>query len=69
MPARRRPIDPARRVVLSLENELDRFLSLDEAAQIMSLSVDSIKRHFPDRIMQITPGRYVMRVRHALMKD
>jgi hypothetical protein len=55
------------RVILSPERELDRILTLEEASQVSTVSVDGLKRHHADKIVQLTPGRFGMRLRHALM--
>jgi hypothetical protein len=47
--------------------ELDRITSLQHAAKLSGLSVDSWKRHHGDKIVQLSPRRYGVRLRDALM--
>jgi hypothetical protein len=47
--------------------ELDRIVTLQEAEKISSLSVDSWKRHHPDKIIEMSPRRLGVRLRDALM--
>jgi hypothetical protein len=47
--------------------ELDRIISLQEAEQVSSLSVDSWKRHHADKLVELSPRRLGVRLRHALM--
>jgi len=60
MPARKQPSD------YSSEIELQRIVSLKEAAKLRGSSTDSIRRHEPDKIIQISPRRVGMRIRDAL---
>jgi hypothetical protein len=48
------------------EIELNRIVPLSEAAHLMSLSEDSIKRHFRHLLIQVSTRRLGMRVKHAL---
>jgi hypothetical protein len=57
------------RIKLSPELELERIVPLQEAAQLQSTSVDTIKRRHQDKIIQLSPRRNGMRLRHALMLD
>jgi hypothetical protein len=47
--------------------ELQRVINLKQASQLSGLSVDSIKRHHRDKIIDLSPRRRGMRVRDALM--
>jgi hypothetical protein len=47
--------------------ELLRVVDLKEASRLSGLSVDSIKRHHRDKIIDLSPRRRGMRVRDALM--
>ena len=47
--------------------ELDRIISLQEAEKVSSLSVDSWKRHYADKIVGLSPRRLGVRLRDALM--
>jgi hypothetical protein len=55
------PLEPAYWV------ELQRIVDLKEASRLSGLSVDSIKRHHSDKIIDLSPRRRGMRVRDALM--
>ena len=46
--------------------ELYRVVDLKEASRLSGLSVDSIKRHHSDKIIDLSPRRRGMRVRDAL---
>jgi hypothetical protein len=52
---------------LSPDLELKRIIPLPQAAKISSLSVDSLKRHHADLLVQLSPRREGMRVGDALM--
>jgi hypothetical protein len=54
---------------LDAETRLDRILTLKEAATIMNVSIDTIKRNHKGKIIELSPRRRGMRLRHALMKD
>lgn len=47
--------------------ELDRIISLREAEKLSTLSVDSWKRHHSDKLVELSPRRLGVRLRHALM--
>jgi len=47
--------------------ELDRIISLQAAEKASSLSVDSWKRHHRDKLVKLSPRRYGVRLRDALM--
>ena len=47
--------------------ELQRIVDLKKASSLSGLSVDSIKRHHSDKIIELSPRRRGMRVRDALM--
>jgi hypothetical protein len=52
---------------LSPERELDRIVSLEQAASLCSLSADTIKRRHADKLVKLSPRRVGIRVRDALM--
>jgi hypothetical protein len=47
--------------------ELERIVPLDEAAQLSSVSEDTLKRNHRDKLVRLSPRRLGMRVRDALM--
>jgi hypothetical protein len=47
--------------------ELKRIVDLKEASRLSGLSVDSIKRHYRQKIIELSPRRLGMRVGDALM--
>jgi hypothetical protein len=49
-------------------SELDgrRFISLQEAARLRSCSVDTLRRHFSNKIVQVSKRRFAMRLNDAL---
>jgi hypothetical protein len=47
--------------------ELERIITLQEAEKVSSLSPDSWKRHHPDKIVELSPHRLGVRLKHALM--
>jgi hypothetical protein len=51
---------------LSPELELERVVSLAQAADLAGMSKASIKRHHSDKIIRLTPRRKGMKVKHAL---
>jgi hypothetical protein len=52
---------------LSSERDLDRIVSLREASKLRNVSTDTLKRQFPDKIIQLSPRRRGMRLRDALI--
>jgi hypothetical protein len=46
--------------------ELERVVPLPEVERITSLSHDSLKRHHKDKIVNLSPRRVGMKLRHAL---
>jgi hypothetical protein len=52
---------------LPTKYELDRIISLQEAKQVSSLSPDSWKRNHADKIIDLGPRRFGVRLRDALM--
>jgi len=48
--------------------ELERIVPLAEAARLAGVSEDTLRRHNSDKILQLSPRRQGMRVRHALKK-
>jgi hypothetical protein len=49
------------------DRELDRIITLQEAALISSVSPDSWKRNHKDKIVKLSSRRLGIRLRHALM--
>jgi hypothetical protein len=49
------------------ELELERIVSLQTAEKVSGLSADSWKRHHSDKIIEMSPRRRGVRLRHALM--
>jgi hypothetical protein len=47
--------------------ELNRIVVLDEASRLSSLSKDSLREHYPHKIIDLSPRRQGMRVGDALM--
>jgi hypothetical protein len=47
--------------------ELERIISLQEAAKVSDLSADSWKRHHQDKLVKLSPRRLGVRLRDALM--
>lgn len=46
--------------------ELERVAPMPEASHLSGLSEDSLRRHHPDKIIDLSPRRQGMRVRDAL---
>jgi hypothetical protein len=53
--------------LLSREIELERIVSLQEAARLRNISIDTLRRRHREKIIQISPRRQGMRLRDALM--
>lgn len=49
--------------------ELERIVTLAEASRLSSESVDTLRRRHADKIIQLSPRRQGMRVKHALMLE
>jgi len=49
--------------------ELDRIAPPTECEKLSGASWDTLRRRHPDKVIQISPRRVGMRVRHALMLD
>jgi hypothetical protein len=47
--------------------ELQRIVSLPEASRLSGLSIDSLKRHYRSKFIQLSERRFGMRVADALM--
>jgi hypothetical protein len=47
--------------------ELQRIVSLAEAARLSGLSIDTIKRRHADKVIELSPRRRGIRLRDALM--
>jgi hypothetical protein len=52
---------------LSPELELERILSLKQAAELQSTSIDTLKRRHAGKIIRLSPRRKGIRLRDALM--
>jgi hypothetical protein len=63
------PAPTNNRISLSRELELERIIPLEQAAELRSTSVDTLKRRHADKIMALSPRRLGMRLRHALMLE
>jgi hypothetical protein len=61
------PAPTDNRIQLSPERELDRIVSLEQAAELCSLSADTIKRRHRDKLIRLSPRRTGIRLRDALM--
>jgi hypothetical protein len=46
--------------------ELERVITLKEAAELKSISVDTLKRRYQHLIIELSPRRRGMKVKHAL---
>jgi hypothetical protein len=53
----------------SVDLELDRIVSIPQASKLSNLSEDTLRRKYADKIIQLSPRRQGMRVRHALMLE
>ena len=47
--------------------EFHRIVELSEAARLSSLSADTLKRRYPDKLVRLSPRRLGMRLCDALM--
>jgi hypothetical protein len=48
------------------DQELNRVLTLSEAAHLCSLSIDTLRRRYKDKILRLSPRRSGIRVRDVL---
>jgi hypothetical protein len=48
------------------DHELNRVLTLSEAAHLCSLSIDTLRRRYKDKILRLSPRRSGIRVRDVL---
>jgi hypothetical protein len=55
------------RIKLSPELELERIVPLQQAAELQGTSVDTIKRRHRDKIIELSPRRLGMKLKHALI--
>ncbi len=53
-------------IELSPEQELRRFVTLQQAAELRACSVDTIKRKFAKQIVEISPRRRGLRLEDVL---
>ena len=56
-------------IVLSPELESRRIVSLQEAARLRGVSVDTLKRRYSHKILQLSPRRKGMRIGDALAAE
>jgi hypothetical protein len=54
------------RVELPLELQLERFLSLDQAAALSGVSPDTWRRRYPDKIKRLSPRRVGIKLRDVI---
>ncbi len=54
------------RINLSEFVEMRRIVSLSQAAELSGVSVDTLKRRFPDKILTVSPRRRGMRLGDVL---
>jgi hypothetical protein len=47
--------------------ELQRIVDLKEASRLSGLSIDSLKRHYRNKFIQLSERRFGMRIADALM--
>jgi hypothetical protein len=47
--------------------ELSRIIELPEASRLSSLSIDTIKRRYKDKLIKLSPRRLGIRLRDALL--
>ncbi len=50
----------------STDHELNRVLTLSQAAHLCSLSIDTLRRRYKDKILRLSPRRSGIRVRDVL---
>lgn len=48
-------------------HELDQIITLQQSEQVNTLSPESVKRHYPDKIVKLGPRRLGIRLRNSLM--
>ena len=46
--------------------ELERVVGMPEVERLSGLSHDTIRRNYPDKIIQLSPRRVGMKLKHAL---
>jgi hypothetical protein len=46
--------------------DLERVVGMPEAERLSGLSHDTIRRNYPDKIIQLSPRRVGMKVKHAI---
>lgn len=56
------------KVTLPIEVErLDRIIPLSKAAELRGVSIDTLKRREPEKIIRLSPRRLGMRLKDALL--
>ena len=55
-----------RRFKLSPELELERIITLQEAEELSSLSVDAWRDNYPHLLIKLSPKRWGIKLRHVL---
>jgi hypothetical protein len=58
---------PNRAIEVPLELQLERIVSLEQAAELSGLSPDTWRRRFPEKIKRLSPRRVGVKLREALM--
>jgi hypothetical protein len=61
-----RPAKEPHKLELSREMELERVLTLKEAAEMTGLSIDSFRTHYKHLLLQLTPRRYGVKLRSVI---
>jgi len=61
-------MSPDKKTPAKDDDDLDRIITLQEAARLSSLSPDSWRRNHDDKIIDLRPRRQGVRKRHALFK-
>jgi DeoR/GlpR family transcriptional regulator of sugar metabolism len=51
------------------DRELDRVVSMQEAARLMGISPETIRRRYREKVLQLSERRQGMRLRDALRLD
>jgi hypothetical protein len=47
--------------------ELERIITLEQAAEISGISPDTWRRRYPEKIIRLSPRRVGVKLKHALM--
>jgi hypothetical protein len=68
MPSKRKP-RPIRKDGPFSEMELNSFLTMPEVEEVSTLSAEAWFTHHRDKIVQLSPRRYAVRLKHALFLE